>query len=546
MVRIKSFALCLLLSLTVTSCAPSREETRPISENSQNFSFEKHLDISIGYWNIDGMAKATQPDPLTEYIESLFNITIHPVPVTWSNYKERYQILSATDSLPDVFATVTISSNDNNDSSTFIEMIETGSIRALPVDLSPWPSIETLMESVSYTKYSDGCFYALPRFSFTDASLGSTDAAMLVRRDWMETLGLSDPQSFQEFADLAAAFANHDPDGNGIHDTIGYNVNSLNALGKWVILGIDPPSNVYSWIEKDGLFIPSWTTENFKDVIVAYRELYTSGGLDPAFYSKSPTIVIDDFASGRLGLLEYKSSPSSLMEIKQKWDAINDKPFEECVDVLPIFPTKQGIRYSNSSNVFWSESFISSSADDEKVERILSLFEFLLSEEGIRMGSYGLEGIDYVKQEDGTYECLLNTEGEGLATVLCRKYPSIAMFNAIASWGGGWEDFEVNELNNLRYGKACVELGRKSALWNQANTVPLTRSYAFLLTPKESTDIFSTANALEAMINCIIGTEDPIIMWDNYLNQLYDNGFSDYIQRQNDSYFENQVKKERD
>ena len=106
---------------------------------------------------------------------------------------------------------------------------------------------------------------------------------------------------------------------------------------------------------------------------------------------------MDDFAAGRLGALEYKSSPPSLMELKNRWDALNDKSFEDCVDVLPVFPAPDGIRYSNSSSSFWSESYISSNVDDTKAERILALFEFLLSDEGQDFCHYGLEGIDYEK-----------------------------------------------------------------------------------------------------------------------------------------------------
>ena len=81
---------------------------------------------------------------------------------------------------------------------------------------------------------------------------------MLVRRDWMDNLGISDPESFQDFADMTIAFAKNDPDGNGIDDTLGYNVNSINALGKWVILGIAPECNVYSWTENNGFYVSSW------------------------------------------------------------------------------------------------------------------------------------------------------------------------------------------------------------------------------------------------------------------------------------------------
>lgn len=535
--------LCLILPAVLaglTSCS-SPPDTAPtdspsLPESLQSISFEEHMDISIGYWNIDGMAKASEPDGMTRYIEELFNITIHPVPVTWSNYKERYQILSATKSLPDVFATLTLSSNDNNDSATFADMINSNSIRALPEDMSAYPNLQELLEFVPYTRYLDNRFYAIPRVSFTDPILGATDAAMLVRRDWMDKLGLQDPENFEDFLRLTSAFAHDDPDGNGVDDTIGYNVNNLAAMGKWVILGIAPECNVYSWVEQDGSYVPSWTTEQFCQVVSSYRRLYEEGGLDPEFYSKTPTTVMEDFASGRLGALEYKSSPSSIRELKEIWDALNDKPFEDCVDVLPVFAAPDGVIYSNSSNVFWSESYLSSSVSDAKMERILALFEYLLSDQGQILWRYGIEGTDYQRLEDGTLECLLDTGSESLTTVLMKKYPSFTLFSGIATWGGGWEDFEENELNYLRYGESSVKLARKSALWFRDHTTQLTRPYAFLLSSKEPTNQFSTSQAFEAFVNCIIGSEDPVSMWKQVLDSMRAQGLDDYIARQNESF----------
>lgn len=512
--------------------ASGEPDRQCLPQSLQTLSYEEHLDISVGYWNIDGMAKAIQPDDMTRYIEELFNITLHPTSVTWSNYKERYQILSATDSLPDLFATLTLSSTDNNDSATFTDMIETGSIRALPKDLSAYPALCNVLESISFTQYGDGQYYAIPRISFLDPVLGSTDAAMIVRRDWMDNLGLQDPENLDEFVALMAAFANNDPDGNGFDDTIGYNVNFLTALGKWVILGIAPGCNVYTWVEEDGRFVPSWTTEAFRDVVSTYSLLYSTGGLDPEFYSKSPNNVMEDFASGKLGALEYKSSPNALLELKDKWDKLNDLPFEDCVDILPIFPAPDGVRYSNSSSIFWSESYLSSSVDDAKAERILALLEFLLSEEGQKMCHYGLEGTDYI-EKDGQYQCLLEVQDENLITILTRKYPSLALFSGIATWGGGWDDFEINEMNDLRYGHFNTILARESAIWSRDNTIQIERPYDFLLFPKEATDQFSTSQAMDIFIKCIIGKEDALAQWDKALEDMREQGLDAYIHRQN-------------
>ena len=534
-------SLCMILALsgcdynTVTSTLPDQSV---LPETLQNQSFDQHLDISIGYWDIEKMLNASHPDAITQYIESLFNVTFHPMSVTWSNYKDRYRILSSTHSLPDIFATLTLSSNDNHDSGSFINMIESNSIRALPEDMSSYPLLSNVLALTSFTKYKDGNYYAIPRNSFTDPILGSTDAAMLVRRDWMDTLDIKDPQSFDDFLSMTSAFVHDDPDGNGADDTIGYNVSNLTALGKWLILGISPECNTYAWISEDGQYIPSWTSDKFMEVVKSYRKLYQSDSLDPNFYSKSPQTVLEDFASGHLGALEYKSSPSALMELKERWDQQNDKPFETCVDVLPIFPASDGIRYSNSSNIFWSESYLSSSVSDEKAERILSILEFLLSENGKMLCKYGIENVDYALNDNGNYTCLIDTKGENLSIVLKKKYPSLMLFETLAGWGNDWKDFENSSLNNLRYGKPCVDLARKSVEWYRDNTTQLKRDYVFLNAPKESVESLNTSDAFQSFVKCIIGEDDPEQMWNQVLAEMDSKGLKNYISMQNEKYRE--------
>ena len=128
--------LCLALAL-LTGCAGGTpaEKAQP------------RLDVSIGFWHIDRM-NDVQQDAMREYMENLLNISVTPVSVDWVNYKEYYQMLSATDSLPDVFTTLTISSNDANDTAFYESLIETGRIQPLPEDLSAYPNLERTMALV--------------------------------------------------------------------------------------------------------------------------------------------------------------------------------------------------------------------------------------------------------------------------------------------------------------------------------------------------------------------------------------------------------------
>ena len=125
--------LCLAKALALlTGCAGGRQ--------AEKAEPQPRLDVSIGFWNIDRM-NDVQQDAMREYMENLLNISITPVSVDWVNYKEYYQMLSATDSLPDVFTTLTISSNDANDTAFYENLIETGRIQPLPEDLSAYPNL---------------------------------------------------------------------------------------------------------------------------------------------------------------------------------------------------------------------------------------------------------------------------------------------------------------------------------------------------------------------------------------------------------------------
>lgn len=518
-------ALLCLCTVLVIGYAHSKQSDKDKKEN-------KIPEISFGYWDIDQMQNSAESDGITQYLEKKFGFLANAQSFNWSNYKQQYQILASTGELPDIFTTVLLSSNNSEDTAMFKQMVADKMIQALPEDLSAYPNLEKLLSQFPELRQKDGCFYAIPHPTFTETILSSSDAAMIVRRDWMDNLGIDDPQNIQEFVQMTAAFASMDPDGNGKDDTIGYNVNNLAALGKWVMLGIAPKCNVYSWLEEpDGTFCPAWNTDEFRDVVTIYRQLYECGGLDPDFYVKNPSSVLDDFTSGRLGALEYKSSALALAELKEEWDAKNTKPFSECVDILPVFPASDGIRYSNSSNSYWAETYINASVTEEELHIILKLLDYLLSDEGIALCSQGIEGADYRISADGRPVSLITGADSSHVTALQKKYHSIELWSNIVYRGWDSSYFSDTPYMNFLYGKDCMYLVEKSLKFCRENTVQVSRPYSFLTFPKENASFDSTA--FQSFIRCIIGTEPPLKMWDATLDKLRIQGLDEYIHVQN-------------
>lgn len=531
-----AYLLCLFMTLgSFSGCANKATEPKPSSLYTlpEDVDTQQHMEISIGFWNVGDMLEQQEPDPLLALIQDLFNVTIQPVSVEWSEYKVDYQIMGVTDSLPDVFATLTISSSDSNDSSSLTNLITQELIRPLPEDLSSFPHVEKIFKNLPYLPHHDGAYYYIPRLTYETLELTSTDAGMLVRKDWMKTLGYQNPSSFDEFVKMCESFAKDDPDGNGIDDTIGYNVNNLDVLGKWLIFGIAPECNGFSWVESaPGEYQPYYVLPEFKTVVSAFRTLYEKGALDPHFHIKKTEDAITDFARGRLGALEYKTSPEAVMELKEQWDLGDNPPFEESVDFLKIFRAPDGNRYSNLSNPFWSESLFSSKVSQEKMERILALYDFLLSPEGNNLIKYGIPGTDYVL-EHGVYTSLLPLEGESVGHALREKYPSLELFSTLASWGGSDSDFQLSSHTIMRYGEGPATIAAESLAWNRENTLQKERPFDFLLFPKESTPYFSHSQIKDDFITVVIGSGDPELMWDNTLERYYEQGLESYIVRQN-------------
>ncbi|MEW9547880.1 extracellular solute-binding protein [Nonomuraea sp. NPDC050783] len=61
---------------------------------------------------------------------------------------------------------------------------------------------------------SDGKYYAAP--------FSAQAFALIVRKDWREKVGMEPPKTWEDLAELAAAFTEKDPDGNGRKDTSGF------------------------------------------------------------------------------------------------------------------------------------------------------------------------------------------------------------------------------------------------------------------------------------------------------------------------------------
>lgn len=127
-------------------------------------------------------------------------------------------------------------------------------------------------------------------------------AIMYIRQDWLDKLKLQAPKTIDELVNVATAFAQQDPDGNGKPDTYGIALD--NALG----MGFDGISAAFKaykglWIkDSSGKLAYGSVQPEMKDALAKLQELYKTKAIDPEFGAKDWGKTADDIGAGKGGI----------------------------------------------------------------------------------------------------------------------------------------------------------------------------------------------------------------------------------------------------
>ena len=496
----KKPVLLLTLIITSTMLAGCRKSS-PQPETSGK---EPPTEISVGYWNVTDNLTG---DPLQEYIEDKFNISLVPISMNYDNYPSVLQQLSVQNNLPDLFT------NDILGTSTYETWIKTNKIRSIPKDLSDYPKLDAYL-SQPYTerfKRTDGFVYAIPRMTYDSEFLWALDRCILVRKDWMKELGLDAPQNWEEFEAMLSAFVHDDPDGNGLDDTEGLNATHPNTL-EAVFLSLFPElSNTErGWMYEEGQWMPVYNSVKTAAALQKVQDLYRQGLLSSQIFYTTTAAAKDDFINGKTGAIcmQYYGLIKYFAE-KGMLDRADDM-----IMVIPPWPAEDGNRYRFTTSLHWAEVYFGSNVTDEKMAKILEILEWVLSDEFNYIWQYGLEGVDWEYRDGQPY--LLGSN----AVSPMVKYPSLSLFCYLVKWNQDAQ-YEDSKGNELLYGKENIETAQNLLAWYQENTERVNYNYdiIFMSTPAKD-NLVSNRYVQQQMFKVILEEEDALTAWPRALDSI--------------------------
>jgi len=504
-----------------SSPVPSPEAGKS-AEAPQNFRATGMpiVDESIELTFFTGLAPANGSTPFEERLvyremEKMTNMKVNFQLVPFDGLTEKRNLALANGDYPDAFFTARVPAADlmrYGSEGVFVQLDELIEQHA--------PNLTALMEKYPAVRKAltmpDGHIYSMPSFydpEFLPMLIGTP---LWIKQDWLEQLGMEEPQTIEEYYNFLKAVKNTDLNGNGKRDEIPYSGTGIYPLieqieGAWGVgtrglghkyVDVDPATNELRFFR---------TSENYKEVLQFVNKLYSEGLIDPDIFTQDGKSL---YAKGGQQLLASTINPNPITQFNG----------ENYVG-LGALEGPHGDRLYTHIKVpmVWPGAFAITDKNPHP-EATVRWMDYFYGEEGATLFFMGKEGETYTKNADGTLEFVdrIKNHPDGLTL-------DQALTDYVSWMGGSYPGYvNVKWFKGSESLPSAIEAGNKAAphqieeLW-----------YNFNYTDAE-TEFMSTVGSdihtyiLEMEAKFVTGSSS-FSEWDKYVETVRSMGLDEYM-----------------
>ena len=394
----KIFFYCVCISLfALSGCDGYIEENETIETNLEISKLTLMLKMGDSF--------SADNNSYIDYLEEAMNLEIEIENPSPSSYNERLNVIMAVNDLPDI-----VQLNWTGEGN-FSKWVKDGLIQ--PIDLENASNIEMNVPEalLSMMKVGeDENIYAVPGIT------RSYPYGVILRKDWLDALGLDKPKTLEEFEEVLYQFTYSDPDGNGKQDTYGITSYRLNHIGGviggafnidylWGSIHIDqssPKKDVRIKEEQEG----------YSDFLQYIKHIYDLGVLDPSFISLQN--AEDKFSQGKIGMIGAYSNTTiniennlknSVPEAEVEWILI---PGDAEGKIWNFIPESYGY---NGAGSMYGDNAIFMITKSANYDASLKFLDVMNDEEMILFSNLGIEGIHY-QEFDANRNIIVRTSAQ--------------------------------------------------------------------------------------------------------------------------------------
>jgi len=507
--------LTVFASVSVLSaCGNANENTKPAGEPTQTESGEQQaapVELSVFSWMFEG---ANAPESVIyQKLQEKLNIKLKPLTASWNDWEEKLNVMIASGEMPDVFISYGIDRPVQ-----YRQWIKEGMLLPLSDYTDQYPNIaQSLANFEALAKATDGIHYSLPIYN----EAGSDKTAVsghniLIRKDWLDALGLEVPKTIEEFKTVAEAFANDDPDQNGKKDTYGYTSSSGGVWWQYPIFNAFDTSTD-RWEKKDGQWMPEVISDETKQAVQFLNDMYANKTMDPEFMLNTDDKKIEKFVTGKVGMIVHNANATFYNDIYSKLEqAFPDKDPKSIFTWVGTLEGTTGKQRMDGFNNFWCVTSIKSDLPEEKRQKALELLDYLLSDEGQDLLLNGVEGVHYEKDGDALKPIMSDED---------RAKDKGFSLKALVSWN---TDFLPDTTPNKEEIVALTKSTGDYAVPNPLAYLNISTEALDPAIPNQLTDLVN-----QEIVNMIVTSGDISASFDKFKSDWLAKGGEQYIEETN-------------
>lgn len=376
---------------------------------------------------------------------------------------------------------------------------------------------------------SDGELYAAGSYVYVGVE---SVKGMFYRRDWLKNLGLDEPETLEDYYNMFYAFANNDPNGNGLKDEValavkkGGNASVLNEFAPLgTAFGLSLHADNGLQVDENGKVTYDFVKPELKEFLAYLKRYYDAGILPAEVTIQNDSVQKTLLSDNRLGAYfngvgQCDTYDKILLQAGFIDEITEDKGF----GLLVPPKAADGVSYWAPVSYLQGNMKLVISADCEHPEIAMKWIDYVWgSQAGSRYTTMGIEGKTYNVAEDGTLvftDYILNhPDGIGV-------HPALRTVGAFTPYIARWtpEAWTAQWASNP---KAYNQIKTASAL---AMKEPFPQ---MLGTPDEMSRIASIKADMETyrdemILKFIMGQED-LENFDKYVDTLYQMGLQEML-----------------
>ncbi|WP_039788739.1 extracellular solute-binding protein [Paenibacillus riograndensis] len=520
----KSLLLLFGLTLLSAGCSNSSNSSNSSGNNESafspasdeaaaaDFSYPMAGNVELTFMN-EKLGGTPERLPIDDEYEKRTGIKIKQLggtPMT----DQKFSLMLASGELPDIFLNTWLQYPGGPD-----KAVEQGYILKLNDLMDKYaPNLKRTLEEHpeidKMIKTDDGTYYAFP---FIRSEAGRVYGGPIIRKDWLDELKLTVPQTIDEWHTVLTAFKEKKNASAPVtFRTMFLGERTGGFAGAFGVMG-----NFYV---NDGKVVYGYLEPGYKDYLKTMAQWYKEGLIDKDFASIDAATVDKKMTSNEsgatIGWQFYIESYNSAMQETDKKASFVAAPY-------PAAAKGQTPEFGQLDNAYAGTSSAAISATTKNPEAAMRWLDYAYTPEGSLLNTFGIEGTTYTMENGkAKYTDLVVNNPEGLGSdQVMLKYSHGTNFPMIQ---------QDNDLPaKFAQTSEAIDIWKKTN--HESHLLP-----PITPTAEESDEMSSIMNDINALVKetelkIILGTE-PVENYDKYVQQMKDMGIERALEIQQAAY----------